>query len=109
MHTVNIHKAKTKLPSLVEKAVEGEEVVITKAGSLSSSLFRSIEISAPDLREDLRGRFPLLKISCTHLRKFRVIRKKVERLLSGHRTEKMRLPYFITPPNLPLHPKGTLP
>ena len=32
MHTVNMHEAKTKLSSLVEEAVAGEEVVIAKAG-----------------------------------------------------------------------------
>jgi prevent-host-death family protein len=29
---VNIHKAKTQLPRLIERALEGEEVTIAKAG-----------------------------------------------------------------------------
>ncbi len=33
MRTVNIHEAKTKLSSLVAKAVAGEDVIITKAGT----------------------------------------------------------------------------
>jgi prevent-host-death family protein len=32
MHTINMHDAKTRLSSLVEKALSGEEVVIGKAG-----------------------------------------------------------------------------
>lgn len=32
MHTVNMHEAKTKLSSLVEEAVAGEEVIIARAG-----------------------------------------------------------------------------
>ncbi len=32
MRTVNIHEAKTHLSRLVEQAVEGQEVVIAKAG-----------------------------------------------------------------------------
>ena len=32
MHTVNMHEAKTKLSSLVEEALRGEEVVIARAG-----------------------------------------------------------------------------
>ena len=32
MHTVNMHEAKTKLSSLVEEVLRGEEVVIAKAG-----------------------------------------------------------------------------
>ena len=33
MHTVNMHEAKTKLSSLVEEAVAGEEVIIARAGT----------------------------------------------------------------------------
>lgn len=33
MHTVNMHEAKTKLSSLVEEAVAGEDVIIAKAGT----------------------------------------------------------------------------
>ncbi len=32
MQTVNIHQAKTNLSKLIEKTLEGEEVVIAKAG-----------------------------------------------------------------------------
>ena len=33
MHTVNMHEAKTKLSSLVEEAIAGEEVIIARAGT----------------------------------------------------------------------------
>lgn len=33
MHTVNMHEAKTKLSSLVEEAVAGEDVIIAKSGN----------------------------------------------------------------------------
>ena len=32
MTTVNIHEAKTHLSSLVDKAINGEEIIIAKAG-----------------------------------------------------------------------------
>ena len=32
MQTVNIHKAKTNLSKLIEKTLQGEDVVIAKAG-----------------------------------------------------------------------------
>ena len=32
MHTVNMHEAKTQLSSLVEQALNGEDVVIARAG-----------------------------------------------------------------------------
>ena len=33
MHTINIHEAKTKLSSLVEEALAGEDVIIAKSGT----------------------------------------------------------------------------
>lgn len=33
MHTVNMHEAKTRLSSLVEEAVAGEDVIIAKSGN----------------------------------------------------------------------------
>lgn len=33
MHTINMHEAKTKLSSLVEEAIAGEDVIIAKAGT----------------------------------------------------------------------------
>lgn len=33
MHTINMHEAKTKLSSLVEEAIAGEDVVIARAGT----------------------------------------------------------------------------
>jgi len=33
MHTVNIHEAKTHLSRLVQRAAQGEEIVIAKAGT----------------------------------------------------------------------------
>jgi prevent-host-death family protein len=33
MHIVNMHEAKTKLSSLVEEALAGEDVIIAKAGT----------------------------------------------------------------------------
>ena len=32
MHTVNMHEAKTKLSSLVQQALNGEDIVIARAG-----------------------------------------------------------------------------
>ena len=32
MHTINMHEAKTRLSSLVEEAIAGEEVIIAKSG-----------------------------------------------------------------------------
>lgn len=33
MHTVNIHEAKTTLSKLIDEALQGEEVIIAKAGT----------------------------------------------------------------------------
>lgn len=44
MVTVNMHEAKTHLSKLVEKAVEGEPVVIAKAGK---PMVKVIPIDAP--------------------------------------------------------------
>jgi len=33
MHTVNIHEAKTTLSKLIDEALQGEEVIIARAGT----------------------------------------------------------------------------
>lgn len=53
MHTVNMHEAKTKLSSLVEEAVTGEEVIIAKSGS---PLVRLVPVQR-DVRPRVPGRF----------------------------------------------------
>lgn len=53
MHTVNMHEAKTKLSSLVEEAVTGEEVIIAKSGY---PLVRLVPVQR-DVRPRVPGRF----------------------------------------------------
>ena len=47
MTTVNIHRAKTHLSKLVEKAVQGEPFVIAKAGK---PLVKVVALGAPAVR-----------------------------------------------------------
>lgn len=53
MHKVNMHEAKTKLSSLVEKAVSGEDVVIAKSGA---PMVRLVPVKR-DGRPRVPGRF----------------------------------------------------
>jgi len=53
MHKVNMHEAKTKLSSLVEEALSGEDVVIAKAGA---PMVKLIPIQK-DIRQRKPGRF----------------------------------------------------
>ena len=48
MNTVNIHKAKTQLSRLVEKAVQGEPFIIAKAGK------PLVKVSALDAPKNIR-------------------------------------------------------
>lgn len=50
MATVNMHEAKTQLSKLVEAAVNGEEVVIAKAGK---PLVRLVKVEEPTPRRVL--------------------------------------------------------
>jgi prevent-host-death family protein len=38
MHSVNIHEAKTRFSQLVDKAMRGNEIIITKAGKPAAKL-----------------------------------------------------------------------
>jgi prevent-host-death family protein len=38
MHSVNIHEAKTQFSQLVDAAIRGEEIIITKAGKPAAKL-----------------------------------------------------------------------
>jgi prevent-host-death family protein len=53
MHTVNMHEAKTKLSILVKEALNGEEVIIAKAGK---PMVRLVPISQDSGRR-LPGRY----------------------------------------------------
>jgi prevent-host-death family protein len=53
MSTVNMHEAKSKLSSLVEKAVSGKDVIIAKAGA---PMVRLVPVKR-DLRPRIPGRF----------------------------------------------------
>ncbi len=53
MEKVNMHEAKTRLSSLVERALAGEEVIIAKAGT---PLVRLVPVGLPGERREA-GRF----------------------------------------------------
>ncbi len=60
MDTVNIHEAKTHLSRLVEKAANGESIIIAKAGKPMAKL---VPIDAPPARKQRRfGIMPHIEV-----------------------------------------------
>lgn len=59
--TVNIHAAKTHLSRLVERAAEGEEIVIARAGKPVARLGPLRAISKPRQPGLMRGRIVIAK------------------------------------------------
>ncbi len=53
---INIHEAKTHLSRLVERAADGEEIIIGKAGKPRARLIAYVETSRPRQPGQLRGR-----------------------------------------------------
>ncbi len=61
MHTVNMHEAKTKLSSLVEEAVSGEDVIIAKAGTPMVKLVPVQRDTRPRMPGRWKGRISIAK------------------------------------------------
>jgi prevent-host-death family protein len=55
MHTVNMHEAKSQLSALVKQALEGEDVVIAKAGTPVVRLVPFQQTKAPRRPGRLKG------------------------------------------------------
>lgn len=53
MHTINMHEAKTKLSSLVEEAIAGEDVIIARSGE---PMVRLVPVQR-DITPRVPGRF----------------------------------------------------
>ena len=53
---VNIHEAKTQLSKLIEKAMNGEEVVIAKAGKPMVRLTKMKQVRKKPIFGDLEGK-----------------------------------------------------
>ena len=56
MEIANIHEAKTQLPKLVERALEGEEVIIARAGKPAVRLVPIRESDTPRKGGQWKGR-----------------------------------------------------
>jgi prevent-host-death family protein len=58
MHTVNIHEAKTNFSKLVDAAMEGEEIIIAKAGKPAARLV-SYKTTRPKTFGVLKGKITI--------------------------------------------------
>ena len=56
MHTINMHEAKTKLSSLVEEALAGEDVIIAKSGTPMVRLVPVQRNATPRIPGRLKGK-----------------------------------------------------
>lgn len=61
MHTVNMHEAKTRLSSLVEEAVSGEDVIIAKAGTPMVKLVPVKRNTSPRVPGRWKGQISIAK------------------------------------------------
>lgn len=61
MKQINIHQAKTHLSKLVERAAQGEEIVIAKAGKPLARLTAYVPAAAPRRAGKMRGQIRIKK------------------------------------------------
>ncbi len=59
MESVNIHQAKTNLSKLIERVLQGEEIVISKAGKPVAKLSGLAATSRPRRLGCLKGKFEI--------------------------------------------------
>ena len=59
MHTINMHEAKTTLSSLVEEAIAGEDVIITKSGTPMVRLVPVQRDTMPGIPGRFKGKISL--------------------------------------------------
>lgn len=66
MTTVNIHQAKTNFSKLVDAVMQGEEIIIAKAGKPAAKLV-PIALSKPKRKPGaLKGKIKIVKILMHH-------------------------------------------
>lgn len=61
MAQINIHEAKTTLSRLVDRASEGEEIIIAKAGKPMAKLVPLEDTSRPRKPGSMKGRIKIQK------------------------------------------------
>ncbi len=61
MEQINIHEAKTTLSRLVDRASEGEEIIIAKAGKPMAKLVPLEDTSRPRKPGSMKGRVKIHK------------------------------------------------
>lgn len=61
MHMVNIHQAKTNFSKLVDAVMQGEEIIIAKAGKPAAKLVPITSIKAKRKPGALRGKIKISK------------------------------------------------
>lgn len=59
MHITNISEAKARLSALIEKVINGEEVIIGKAGKPVAKIIRYDPCEAPRVPGALRGKIKI--------------------------------------------------
>jgi len=61
MHTVNIHEAKTNFSKLVDAVMQGEEIIIAKAGKPAAKLVPITPIKPKRKPGALKGKIKIAK------------------------------------------------
>ncbi len=77
MQITNIHQAKTNLSKLIEKTINGQDVIIAKAGRPVARLIKFEEITSPRIPGRLKG-----KISVPA--DFNEENEEINQLFAGH-------------------------